>query len=74
MLITMTDNTDRPVVLRAILRIPPGMASTDALTAVNRVYQDAKAADPEEWNYSDLIQRLEALGFANQEFVKWNEV
>jgi hypothetical protein len=74
MVITLTDNTDRPVSLQAVLQIPENMSEKDAQAAATKALEAARAANEEEWNYSDIIERLEAQGFVNLKYVEWNEV
>lgn len=47
-----------------LVACPPHLRNRDqALAEIDRIFGEVVQADPEEWNYDDVIARLEGAGF-----------
>ena len=53
--------------------IPPGMTTKEAQKVIRRCRDDAIRANPDEWNYDDVAQRLRGLGFTKVPCETWEE-
>lgn len=72
-LVTLTDNTDRPSLLEAVLETPDGLSDEQITDVVTEVFETVRSANPDEWNYDEVVAALEAKGFRRREFVEWTE-
>lgn len=52
---------------------PKGMTLAKALKALDKCYLAAVKADPEEWNYDDVIANMKKAGFEEVLAAEWWE-
>jgi hypothetical protein len=71
--ITLNEQFGRERLLQCIVVAPRGMSHIDALQRMDELFREAVEADPEEWTYEDVLQRLVAAGFEEIVAADWWE-
>jgi hypothetical protein len=70
--VLLTDD-DGDAHIHALCFAPRGMNLTDARNVVTDTFVSVRNADPEEWNYDDVTDRLTKLGFLCVAVSLWEE-
>ena len=71
--IVLQDIDSGDVYNHGIAVAPVGVKAKEAKERINKAYQKAVDANPEEWNYDDVIQNLKDDGFDHIEAEVWTE-
>ncbi len=72
--ITLQDMDGSDVFPHGIAVAPPSIRTKEqALREIDAAYFRAVDANPEEWNYDDVIQQIKAAGFDHIDCAHWIE-